>query len=169
MIRFKHEMFVFLYLTLIAVAVVYNMLLVYDFIAAEKRVQHLMLQGFILFLTLSGAVYLSSMMIIEIRHKNRFMSELEHAKEHLSQISAKMSEGKRDFIKLIDWQFDQWKLSAVEKEVGLLILKGLSFEEIATIRQTTARTARKQAAAVYAKANLGNRSEFAAWFLEDLL
>ena len=80
-----------------------------------------------------------------------------------------MSEGKRDFIKLIEWQFDEWKLSVVEKEVGLLILKGLSFEEIATIRQTTARTARKQATAIYAKANLSNRSEFAAWFLEDLL
>lgn len=169
MIRFKHEPFVFLYLILIALAVGYDMLSVYSSIAPAKLFEHLLLQGFTLFLTLSGVVYLSSLIIIESRHKERFLSELEHAREHLSEISEKMTEGKRDFIKLIDWQFDEWKLSVVEKEVGMLILKGLSFEEIATIRQTTARTARKQATAIYAKANLSNRNEFAAWFLEDLL
>jgi len=69
----------------------------------------------------------------------------------------------------IDLQLSKWKLSAAEKEVAFLLLKGLSLKEIAEIRQTTEKTARAQSIAVYAKAGLAGRSELSAFFLEDLL
>lgn len=69
----------------------------------------------------------------------------------------------------IDSQFDRWGLTHAEKEVGLLILKGVSFREIADLRGTAERTVRHQAQAIYRKADLANRSEFSAFFLEDLL
>ncbi|MEY3046615.1 MAG: hypothetical protein RL242_3457, partial [Pseudomonadota bacterium] len=52
---------------------------------------------------------------------------------------------------------------------GLLLLKGLSFKEIAELRQTSERTVRQQAGEVYRKSGLGGRNELAAFFLEDLL
>ena len=69
----------------------------------------------------------------------------------------------------IDKQLTLWNLSAAEKEVAFLLLKGLSLKEIAEIRNTTEKTARAQSAAIYSKAGISGRSELAAFFLEDLL
>ncbi|MDH3647823.1 MAG: hypothetical protein OER80_13725 [Gammaproteobacteria bacterium] len=69
----------------------------------------------------------------------------------------------------IENQFDRWQLTKAEAEVGLLLLKGLSHKEIATVRQTSERTAREQARAVYRKSGLTGRPALSAFFLEDLL
>ena len=69
----------------------------------------------------------------------------------------------------IDEQFAAWSLSPAECEVGLLLLKGLSFKEIAQVRNTGERTAREQAGAIYKKAGVAGRAELSAWFIEDLL
>lgn len=69
----------------------------------------------------------------------------------------------------IDRQFARWELSPAEKEVALLLLKGLSHKEIAEVRQITEATTRQQARAVYKKAGLSGRHDLAAFFLEDLL
>ena len=69
----------------------------------------------------------------------------------------------------LDRQFQRWALSPAEKEVALLLLKGLSHKEIAEVRSITEATARQQARAVYKKAGLSGRADLAAFFLEDLL
>ena len=69
----------------------------------------------------------------------------------------------------IDRQFLTWKLTEAEREVGLLILKGLSLKEIAAARVTSERTIRAQARSIYAKAGLSGRAALSAFFLEDLL
>lgn len=69
----------------------------------------------------------------------------------------------------IDQQLNVWNLTPAEKEVAFLLLKGLSFKEIAVVRGASERTVRQQALAVYAKAGLAGRAELAAFFLEDLL
>ena len=66
-------------------------------------------------------------------------------------------------------QLDRWQLSAAEKDVAFLLLKGLSLKEIAVARGTSEKTARVQSSAVYGKSGLAGRSELAAFFLEDLL
>ncbi|MGZ3772704.1 MAG: helix-turn-helix transcriptional regulator [Pseudobdellovibrionaceae bacterium] len=71
--------------------------------------------------------------------------------------------------KSIDLQLSKWNLSNAEKEVALLLLKGLSLKEIAGVRDTTEKTARVQSIAIYSKSGLSGRSELAAFFLEDLL
>ena len=70
---------------------------------------------------------------------------------------------------LIDKQFSEWELSPSEREVGLLLLKGLSLRSIAAARNASEPTVRQQAQAVYRKAKLAGRAELAAFFLEDLL
>lgn len=69
----------------------------------------------------------------------------------------------------IDQQLSKWNLTTAEKEVALLLLKGLSLKEIADVRSTTEKTARVQSIAIYSKSGLSGRSELAAFFLEDLL
>lgn len=69
----------------------------------------------------------------------------------------------------ISLQLDEWQLSAAEKEVAFLLLKGLSLKEIAVTRRTTGKTARVQSSAIYTKSGLAGRSELSAFFLEDLL
>jgi DNA-binding NarL/FixJ family response regulator len=69
----------------------------------------------------------------------------------------------------IDSQLARWSLSPSEKEVALLILKGLSLKEIAQLRNTAEKTVRSQSVSIYSKSGLNGRSELAAFFLEDLL
>lgn len=66
-------------------------------------------------------------------------------------------------------QFAVWGLSEAESDVGLLLLKGLSLQEIADVRETSERTVREQARAVYRKSSLAGRNALSAYFLEDLL
>jgi DNA-binding CsgD family transcriptional regulator len=66
-------------------------------------------------------------------------------------------------------QFNSWRLTKAEIEVGFLILKGFSFSEISDLRNGSTRTVREQASNIYHKAGMHGRAEFTAYFLEDLL
>ena len=66
-------------------------------------------------------------------------------------------------------QFEIWKLTQTEREVAMLLLKGLSFKEIASVRKTLEKTVRQQASSIYKKADVNGRHSFSAWFIEDLL
>ena len=69
----------------------------------------------------------------------------------------------------IDRQLELWALSRAEKDIALLLLKGLSHKEIAEVRHVGEATVRQQAKAIYRKAGLAGRHDLAAFFLEDLL
>lgn len=69
----------------------------------------------------------------------------------------------------IDRQFDRWGATRAEKEVGLLLLKGLSHKDIAAVRGTSDTTTRQQARSLYKKAGLDGRNDLSAFFLEELL
>jgi DNA-binding CsgD family transcriptional regulator len=66
-------------------------------------------------------------------------------------------------------QLEAWALTPAEREVTLLMLKGLRHKEIASLRKTSERTVRQQALTIYKKAGLDGRRDLAAFFLEDLL
>ncbi|MFC1742842.1 PAS domain-containing protein [Candidatus Riflebacteria bacterium] len=69
----------------------------------------------------------------------------------------------------ISIQFKDWGFTRAEKEVGLLLLKGFSFKEIAKLRGTSEKTVRQQALIMYRKSGTEGRADFSAFFLEDLL
>lgn len=78
-------------------------------------------------------------------------------------------ESLRSLSQIIDEQFLRWQLTEAEKEVGLLILKGLSHKEIADVRGSSERTVRQQATALYKKAGLSGKANLSAYFLEDVM
>lgn len=69
----------------------------------------------------------------------------------------------------IDRQLDRWSLSPAEKDIALLLLKGLSHKEVASVRGVSETTVRQQARSIYRKSGLTGRNDLAAFFLEDLL
>ncbi|MEQ1833451.1 MAG: LuxR C-terminal-related transcriptional regulator [Candidatus Eisenbacteria bacterium] len=69
----------------------------------------------------------------------------------------------------LDRQFGAWGLTPAEKETALLLLKGFSHKEVASLTQRSERTVRQHAIAVYRKSGLAGRAELAAFFFEDML
>jgi DNA-binding NarL/FixJ family response regulator len=102
--------------------------------------------------------------------RNRALERAMHStREDLAQWKAKAANLLRGLGDKINDQFDDWKLTDAEKEVALLLVKGLSLKEVAAIRGTSEKTVRQQASRVYAKSGVESRAELAAFFLEDLL
>ncbi|MDD2758732.1 MAG: hypothetical protein PHH11_00405 [Methylomonas sp.] len=132
--------------------------------------QHLILELLILSLSLAGIVYFSRLYFLSMQSK---ISSLKNDLAVASQNALQWREANRELVsglaKQIYKQFDSWQLTRAEAEVGILILKGLSLSEIAELRQTSERTIRDQARAIYRKSGLNGRTELSAFFLEDLL
>jgi len=115
-------------------------------------------------------VYIEALMMMLVSHalyrEARASSRL---KINLAEQHTRLSRLSGEFIKVVTLQFEHWNLTRTEKEVGWMILKGYSFNDVATFRESREKTVRHHAAKIYAKSNTANRSEFAAFFLEDLL
>lgn len=111
---------------------------------------------------LSGTFSLQHRLTAEVARSNALQEEAARwradARRHVEGLA-----------RAIDEQLSRWNLTAAEKEVTFLLLKGLGFKEIATVRNTSEKTARAQSTAIYAKAGLSGRTQLAAYFLEDLL
>lgn len=113
----------------------------------------------------------------ESRHEaEKAKAQVDQSKRQAEQLrkqAAETIEDKRKLLRglgeVIDVQLGRWNLSSAEKEIALLLLKGLSHREIAEMRSTSERTVRQQSLNIYAKAGLKGRSDLAAFFLEDML
>ena len=95
--------------------------------------------------------------------------QLEKARGQLARLDANSPEIASQYRAVMQKQFDAWSLTASEQDVVIGMLKGLSFREIAGLRETREKTVRQQASAVYRKAGVASRHELAAWFFEDML
>lgn len=105
-----------------------------------------------------------------LRRRTRLLArDLDAARMEAARWRGDAEEILRGLGAAIDVQFQRWGLSAAEREVALLLLKGLAHKEIAEVRETSERTVRQQSLAIYRKAGLAGRAELAAFFLEDLL
>lgn len=106
------------------------------------------------------------------RHKLKLtdVSEiLDQTKSELDTAQLQTQKLRGQFSDMIQEQFINWKFTNSEKEVALLLLKGLSLDEIANIRNTKEKTVRQQASNLYKKAQVAGRHELVAYFFEDLL
>ena len=103
------------------------------------------------------------------RELGELRGQLQKARGKLSQLDAKSREIASQYRAVMQKQFDTWGLTASEQDVVIGMLKGLSFREIAELRETREKTVRQQASSVYRKAGVASRNELAAWFFEDML
>jgi DNA-binding NarL/FixJ family response regulator len=124
---------------------------------------------------LSGLIALMAFAVLfvwELKQNKQMASlknSLTNTKKQLSDSQLRSQRLMGEFSKIIQYQFEQWKLTKSEKEVALLLLKGLSLAEIAGVRDTREKTVRQQASNLYKKADIAGRHELVAYFFEDLL
>lgn len=129
---------------------------------------HVIQESLILLTAFGGVCWLVLSHKQSQRQISRLRQQLESAKEVASRQSQDIRDAKQQLADVIHQQFLEWKLTHSETEVGRLLLKGLSFKEMAAIRSVSEKTIRQQASSIYQKSGLSGRHEFAAWFLEDL-
>lgn len=130
---------------------------------------HLLIEGLVMALAIAGVGALWRGLRAAEARVARLDVDLEAARTEALRYKGEAAEALRGLGEAIDDQFERWKLTAAEREVGLLLLKGLSHREVAEIRATSEATVRQQALVVYRKSGLRNRSDLSAFFLEDLL
>ncbi len=173
MLRSKNT---YLILTLLLVALPSMYDFVHEFHEPDHTWRDLLVEGFATLLALLGVSYLAweSYQIQQESENLQQQLKLTRADLHttradLHELTHKVQQASRQYGEVIQEQLSAWELSPSEKEVALLLLKGLSFEEIAQVRDTKEKTVRQQATAIYRKSGLNGRHEFAAWFFEDFL
>jgi DNA-binding NarL/FixJ family response regulator len=131
--------------------------------------QHILKEALVVALALVGISWLLRGLRRQRARIALLRDELEQARNAPTTASEYVLSARRQLGEVISKQFDEWGLSTSEKEVGLLLLKGLSLKEIASLRETLEKTVRQQASSIYKKAGVSGRHAFAAWFIEDFL
>ena len=130
---------------------------------------HLLTETAVMTLAVVGAAALWRQLRSARQQSEQLSADLARATQEAERFRAEAGAALRGLGEAIDRQFVRWELTPAEREVGLLLLKGLSHREAAAVRSTSETTIRQQALAIYRKSGLRNRSELSAFFLEDLL
>lgn len=131
---------------------------------------HLLIEVLILLFSLAGIAYFGRLYYLTAQSRiNLLQQDLALANQQAQQWREANHELVAGLAAQIQKQFDTWQLTRAEAEVGMLMLKGLSHQEIADVRNSSERTIRDQARAIYRKSGVSGRSELSAFFLEDLL
>ncbi len=130
---------------------------------------HLLLEGMLLAVS-------ATFFILAIKRLTLAKKEIKSLKVDVEKLHQEKEQWKNETHQLlaglsvkIEQQFGKWKLTQAETEVGFLLLKGFSLQEIADVRTTKIKTVQQQSQSIYQKTGLASRSELAAFFLEDLL
>lgn len=157
---------VLILLAIVAVASLRDMV---DDLAHGSDALHVVGEGAALLLAALAVAWL-----LRERHRQNtqlgvLRAELAEAAERVAASDVATQARRRQLGEFINTQFATWGLTDSEREVGWLLLKGLSLKEVAALRNTLEKTVRQQASAIYQKAGVSGRHAFAAWFLEDYL
>ncbi len=87
----------------------------------------------------------------------------------LRRAEARLERASGAFIDLLNERFDQWGLTAAERDVAMFAIKGLTVQDIARLRETSEGTVKAQTAAIYRKAEVSGRPQLLSLFIEDLM
>ncbi|MES9925185.1 MAG: helix-turn-helix transcriptional regulator [Candidatus Thiodiazotropha endolucinida] len=128
-----------------------------------------MIQPTLIVIIAVGMVRLTEQFKIQHEAQMLLIRDLETARVEGMQWRNSVSDLINGLSQGIARQFSEWSLTTAEREVGLLILKGMSYKEIAVMRDVSEKTVRQQAHSIYRKAKLSGRAALSAFFLEDLL
>lgn len=100
--------------------------------------------------------------VFHFRELNRFFKRHHKIKDQMRVASG-------EFSQVIEALFSEWQLTPAEKDVAIYLIKGMSFSEIAAIRNAKEGTVKAQSNALYRKAGVKGCHELLALFLDELL
>ncbi len=87
----------------------------------------------------------------------------------LKAANARLDRASGAFMDLLNARFDEWGLTAAERDVALFAIKGLTVQDIARLRDTSEGTVKSQTAAIYRKADVSGRPQLLSLFIEDMM
>ena len=126
-----------------------------DILYTQESMAHIIVESFV-FIAITIALYL------EIKRTFLLSRAFELEKGKTEKLSGEL-------FKIINQEFNKWGLTASEKEIALLIVKGLSMKEISELRNVKEKTIRQQSIKIYSKSGYSGRNELASHFIQDLL
>ena len=117
---------------------------------------------------LMGLLYLLTT-FFRLQSENKAIhQEVMSARKDLENFRKETSHLVKGINEKIQIQMNAWKFSPAEKDVCLLLLKGMSTKDIAYARSTAEKTISLHLTSIYQKSRLQGRSELFAFFLEDI-
>lgn len=130
---------------------------------------HLGIEAVLILLAAYGSAVFAIRYFVSKRENVKIRSDLETVRLDLDSYRKETEHLVKGLSLKIDQQLEKWAMTKAEKEIALLMLKGFAVKEIADLRGTSEKTVTQQISGIYSKSGLHSRSEFAAFFLEDLL
>lgn len=97
------------------------------------------------------------------------MVELRRLLSRLGDMDAGLRVARGQMVQVMDRFFDDWNLTESERDVAMMILKGLDNATIAQVRNTAPGTVRAQGTRIYAKSGAHGRAQFLSLFMEELM
>lgn len=97
------------------------------------------------------------------------MFELRRVLERMDEMESGLKIARGQMLDVMYGFFDEWNLTEAERDVAIMILKGLDNETIAGVRNTATGTVRAQATSIYSKSGTHGRMEFVSLFMEELM
>ncbi len=94
--------------------------------------------------------------------------EIWRMRKSLTRMDAQIKASQAAFQATVASFASSWKLSRAEQDVLMLILKGCTHSQIATMRDTAEGTVKAQAARIYQKSGFANKNELLSALIEDL-
>lgn len=87
----------------------------------------------------------------------------------LREAEARLLRASSAFMEMLTARFEQWGLTAAERDVALFAIKGMNVQEIAQLRETSEGTVKAQTAAIYRKAGVTGRPQLLSLFIDDMM
>ena len=143
--------------------------IIYDWEEAGKFDSHTLVEVFMALASFIAITVLITSTWLSKKELIKTHQSLDKAHKALDTAELQTQKLVGELSKVIQMQFSHWQFTDSEKEVALLLIKGLSLDEIATVRGTKEKTVRQQASNLYKKAGIAGRHELVAFFFEDLL
>ena len=147
-------------------------LLVYDVVEdlfSGTSTTHVIVETLVLFLSIIGIVVMWAKYLTTRKNFKELELDLKQVKLDLSLYKSETKALTEGLSQKIDDQLQKWQLTNAEKDIVLLILKGLNNRDISELRNTKEQTIRQQITIIFQKTNLKSRLELSTFFLEDLL
>ena len=95
--------------------------------------------------------------------------ELRRLLARQARMAAQIEVASGAFHALLESSFEEWELTPAERDVALLLIKGLSIAQIAGLRGSADGTVKAHCNKVYSKAGVAGRNELVSYFIEDLM
>ncbi|MBL1141376.1 MAG: LuxR family transcriptional regulator [Proteobacteria bacterium] len=133
---------------------------------------HIVVEMLVFIIAITSAFTISFRLLKEAKNSRALVTKLKQDLQENTEQAIELRNKAQTLLeglgKSINNQFERWNPTSSKKEIGLLLLKGLSHKEVAYIRNVSEATARQKARVVYKKAGLGGRHDLSAFFLEEL-